>query len=76
MRGDKLFWNGAYFHARCAAFHERLILGDDAGPGLLEHLDGLDERRAFLTRLGHEAGKLGIDRQHLATAVERAIHAG
>jgi hypothetical protein len=75
MDGDRLWFNGAYAHNRCAAEHERLILGEDAMPGLLEHLDSLDERRAFLTRLGHEAGKLGIGRQQLAKAVERAINA-
>ena len=75
MNGDKVWHNGGFCHARCAAEHERLILGDDAMPGLLEHLDALDERRAFLARLGAEAAKLGIDRQKLATAAERATHA-
>jgi hypothetical protein len=73
--GDRRRYDNAYFHHRCAAFHERLVLGDDAGPGLLEHLDAMEARRSFLTRLGAEAGKLGIDRQKLATAVERATHA-
>jgi hypothetical protein len=72
MQGDRVWWNGAYFHARCAAEHERLILGDDAFPGLLEHLDHLGELRAFLTRLGSEAARVGIDHQLLALAVARA----
>ena len=72
MMGDKLWWNGTFMHARCAAEHERLVLGDDAMPGLLEHLDALEERSVFLVRLGREAVKLGIDIQLLAQAIERA----
>jgi hypothetical protein len=72
--GDRLWWNGGFMHTRCAAARERLILGDDAGPGLLEHLDYLDDLDSFLTNLGREAGKLGIDLQRLALAVERASH--
>lgn len=73
--GDKVWHNGGFCHARCAAEHERLVLGDDACPGLLEHLDALVERTAFLTKLGREAARLGIDRQLLAAAVEGAINA-
>jgi len=76
MAGDKIWHNGGFCHARCAAEHERLVLGDDAAPGLLEHLDDLDMMVAFVTRLDREAEVLGIDRQKLATAIERAIHAG
>jgi hypothetical protein len=72
MAGDRVWHNGGYCHARCAAEHERLILGDDAMPGLLEVLDDLDMMAAFLTRLDHEAGRAGIDRQMLATAIARA----
>jgi hypothetical protein len=72
LAGDKVWHNGGYAHARCAAEHERLILGADAMPGLLEHLDELDAHRAFLERLGAETGKLGIDRQQLALAIGRA----
>jgi hypothetical protein len=74
MQGDKILFNGAYGHARCVAEHERLILGDDAGPGLLEHLDWLEERAAFLDRLGYEAAELGMDTDMLALAVARANH--
>lgn len=73
--GDKLWFNGGFCHARCAAEHERLILGDDAMPGLLDHLDYLEDRDSFLARLGAEAAKLGIDRQQLATAIGRASNA-
>jgi hypothetical protein len=72
MQGDKLWWNGAYFHARCAAEHERLILGEDACPGLLEHLDALEERCVFLLRLAAAADQHGIDRATLARAVAEA----
>jgi hypothetical protein len=69
--GSKVWHNGGFAHARCAAEHERLILGDDAMPGLLEHLDYLDDLQAFLGRLGSEAAALGIDRQQIVRAIER-----
>jgi hypothetical protein len=72
MMGDRLWWNGAFMHARCAAEHERLVLGEDAMPGLLEHLDALEERAVFLARLGREAIRLGIDIQLMARAIEGA----
>jgi hypothetical protein len=75
MAGDKIWWNGAYGHARCVAEHERLVLGDDASPGLIEVLEDLDMMVVFLTRLDREAEVLGIDRQKLASAIERACHA-
>jgi hypothetical protein len=75
MQGDKLWHNGAFMHAACAAEHERLILGDDAGPGLAEHLDYVDALQTFLAKLGTEAAILGIDRQKLAFAIRRAADA-
>lgn len=75
MAGDKIWWNGGYGHARCVAEHERLVLGEDACPGLLEIIEDLDLMAAFLTRFDREAEVLGIDRQRLATAIERASHA-
>jgi hypothetical protein len=71
MQGDKLWWNGALMHGRCAARHEKLILGDDVH-GLAEHLAALDDRHTFLRRLGREAARQGIDIQALARAVEKA----
>jgi hypothetical protein len=72
MQGDQVWFNGCLAHCRCAAEHEALILGDDAGPGLLEHLDAMEERAAFIERLGREAAALGLDYQLLAQAVIRA----
>jgi hypothetical protein len=72
MRGNRVFWNGALHHARCAGRRERLILGPDADPGLLEVLDAFKDRHAFLRRLGREAARQGIDIQALARAVEKA----
>jgi hypothetical protein len=71
--GDRLWWDNAYFHARCAAERERLILGDDAFPGLLEHLDHLDNLDTFIRRFATEAAQLGLDRARLETAIARAI---
>jgi hypothetical protein len=74
LRGNKVWWHGAWFHDRCAAEHERLILGEDAGPGLAEQLDAIDALDGFLARLGKEAAAIGLDSQRLATAIERANH--
>jgi hypothetical protein len=73
--GNKVWHNGGFCHARCAAEHELLILGDDAMPCLVDHLDYLDDLHTFITRLGKEAAHMGIDRQKLANAIERASHA-
>lgn len=73
MQGDRLWWNGAYFHARCAAEHERLVLGENAMPGLLEHLDYLDDLGGFVRRFATEAAALGLDRATLETAIARAM---
>ena len=70
--GDKLWHNGGFAHARCAAEHERLILGDDGMPCLSDHLAYVDGLQVFIGRLGKEAAALGIDRQKLALAVGRA----
>jgi hypothetical protein len=72
LNSDRVSWNGAFMHARCAAEHERLVLGDDAGPGLAEQLEAIDALDSFLARLGKEAAAIGLDRQRLATAIERA----
>jgi hypothetical protein len=70
--GDKVWSNGGYAHARCAAEHERLVAGEDSMPGRGEHLAHVTVLAAFLGRLGKEAAALGIDRQRLAQAIGRA----
>jgi hypothetical protein len=72
LDGDKVWWSDAYFHARCAARHEALILGDDAH-GLAGHLDYLDDLDTFIRRFATEAAQLGLDRARLETAIARAI---
>jgi hypothetical protein len=73
MQGDRLWFNGAFAHARCAAEHERLILGEDAGSGMLEHLDYLDDLCTFVRRFAAEAAAQGLDRTKLETAIARAM---
>jgi hypothetical protein len=72
LHGNRVLFNGAYAHAGCAAARERLIAGEDAMPGLGEHLAYVDGLEVFLGRLGKEAAALGIDRQRLAQAIGRA----
>jgi hypothetical protein len=73
MQGDKLWFNGCFAHARCAGEAERRILGEDAGPGLLEHLDYLDDLETFVRRFATEAAALGLDRTKLETAIATAM---
>jgi hypothetical protein len=43
--GSKVWHNGGFAHARCAAEHERLILGDDAMPGREAAALGIDRQQ-------------------------------
>ena len=74
MQGDCLYLNGAYAHTHCVAEHELLILGEDAMPGLLEHLDYLDDLAGFLDQLSRGRPPHGHRRRASGRGGRRACH--
>jgi hypothetical protein len=77
LNGDAVAWNQGIGHSACVNFMHDLITDGAEDAELLpwpEQLTREDPTVAFLERLGREAGRLGIDRQTLAAAIERASH--
>jgi hypothetical protein len=69
-------FNGGVGHPECVAYAHQTVVGPDGPPWARPiRLYREDPVLAFVGRLGREAARLGIDRQRLATAIERARHA-
>ena len=72
-------FNGGTGHLGCALHAHHAVLGDHDGPAP-PWMPGVRRWRhdpliPFCRRLGREAGRLGIDMQKLAQAIERARRA-
>jgi hypothetical protein len=76
LNGDAVAFNGGIGHSTCVRFmHALITMGAEDAEALPWplRLTRDDPVEPFLRRLGYEAGRLGIDRDQLATAIKRAL---